>query len=69
MIETTTDYHRRRAAEEMAEAAIHSDDITAELHRRLAEEHLALAGEAEKAVRMRRDDRNVSQPGSPEAGT
>jgi hypothetical protein len=53
----------------MAEAAIHSDDITAELHRRLAEEHLALAGEAEKAVRMRRDDRNVSQPGSPEAGT
>lgn len=51
MSETTSEYHRRRAAEEMAEAAIHCDDITAEQHRRLARQHLALAREAEKRVR------------------
>ena len=51
MSETTSQYHRRRAAEEMAEAAIHCDDITAEQHRRLAKQHLALAREAEKLER------------------
>jgi len=48
MNETTSEYHRRRASEEMAEAAIHCDDITAEQHRRLARQHLTLAREAEK---------------------
>jgi hypothetical protein len=57
MDETTLEYHRRRAAEEMAEAAIHRDDITAERHRRLAKEHLALAREAEKAAGSPRFDK------------
>lgn len=51
MSETTSEYHRRRAAEEMAEPAIHCDDITAEQHWQLARQHLALAREAEKRVR------------------
>ncbi|KFG88406.1 hypothetical protein BV98_003806 [Sphingobium herbicidovorans NBRC 16415] len=51
MSETISEYHRRRASEEMAEAAIHCDDITAEQHRRLARQHLALAREAEKLER------------------
>ena len=54
MDETTLEYHRRRAVEEMAEAAIHRDDITAERHRRLAREHLALAREAEKDAGSRK---------------
>jgi hypothetical protein len=51
MSETTSEYHRRRAVEEMTEAAAHRDDITAEHHRRLARQHLALARETEKIER------------------
>ena len=50
MPETTAEYHRRRAAEETAEAVRHPDDITAAQHRRLAKEHLTLAREAEKSA-------------------
>ncbi len=66
--ESTSEYHRRRAAEEMAEAAIHRDDITAEYHRRLASEHLALAREAQKAERPGRDDKKETRARSLEAG-
>jgi hypothetical protein len=48
MVESIAEYHRRRAAEELAEAALHADDITAEKHRQLAMDHLALASEAER---------------------
>ena len=51
MTESTSNYHRRRAAKEMAEADRHCDDITAEYHRRMAAEHRALAVEAEAAER------------------
>jgi len=56
-----------RAAEEMAEATVHRDDITAGQHRRLAKEHLALAREAEKAARDG-DDGKETPPLMPEAG-
>ena len=46
MAETIAEYHRRRAAEEKAEADRHPDDITADQHRRLARQHLALARNA-----------------------
>ena len=54
MTETVAEYHRRRAAEEMQEAMVHADDITAEHHRRLAAEHRALAKEAEEPERSRK---------------
>jgi hypothetical protein len=50
MVESCSDYHRRRAAEELAEAARHADDITADHHRALARQHLALARELEEAA-------------------
>ena len=67
MSETISEYHRRRAAEEMAEATVHRDDITAGYHRRLAKEHLALAREAEKGARDG-DDGKETPPLMPEAG-
>lgn len=53
MIESTAEYHRRRAAEEMTEAELHANDITAQYHKRLAAEHFVLAREAEAAERKR----------------
>ena len=69
MTESTSEYHRRRAAEELAQAAIHRDDITAEQHQRLAKEHLLLAREAEKAARPAPGGGNDTPLRSFEAGT
>ena len=69
MTESTSEYHRRRAAEELAEAALHRDDITAEQHRRLAKEHVALAREAEKAARPDPSGGNETPPRSFEERT
>jgi len=68
MNETASEYHRRRAAEEMAEAAIHCDDITAEQHRRLAKQHLALAREAEKLERNGVGEAKRAPPRTTETG-
>jgi hypothetical protein len=52
MVESVSEYHRRRSVEERAEADLHADDITADRHRRLAVQHRALAREAENAERL-----------------
>ena len=65
MIETTSEYHRRRATEEMAAAALHRDDITADQHRRLARQHLALAREAERLERIGFDEGTRAPSTSP----
>ena len=68
MAETTAEYHRRRAAEEKAEADRHPDDLTVVQHRRLAKQHLALAREAQKSLLDARDRGGKGPPRPSEAG-